>query len=86
MDTKLDLTSDNKIAVDSGKSSVTRIYDFKLIQNKPTDILKGHSDWVRGLLLSEDKKILFSCSEDKTIKMWSLDHEFGKCLKTFERH
>jgi len=76
--------NEREIAVDSGSSGDIRVYDFIMNEHKPTNILKGHSDLVNCLLLSEDKKILYSCSADKTIRKWSLEHR--TCLDTFIGH
>lgn len=46
--------------------------------------LKGHTDEVNTLALSEDKKILVSGSNDKTIKLW--DYGDLRCTKTLEGH
>jgi len=46
------------------------------------NVLKGHTNSITGLLLSED--YLLSCSEDKTIKIWLLSQ--GTCVKTFLGH
>jgi len=35
--------SDSKIVAGCSKNGDIRIYDFKMIKNEPTDILKGHS-------------------------------------------
>jgi platelet-activating factor acetylhydrolase IB subunit alpha len=36
----------------------------------------GHDNWVRGLALHASGKYLYSCSDDKTIRIWDLN--FGK--------
>ncbi|CCD24911.1 Pac1p NDAI_0E00950 [Naumovozyma dairenensis CBS 421] len=41
--------------------------------------LKGHSSWVKDLQIRGN--YLFSCSDDKTIKCWSLEN--GECVKTW---
>lgn len=43
-------------------------------------ILKGHEDWVWDFDVLESEHLLISGSEDKTIKIWSLNS--GECLKT----
>jgi len=44
----------------------------------------GHSADVKGFLVSEDRNILFSCSEDKTIRMWDIRNE--ACLRIYSGH
>jgi len=43
-------------------------------------LLTGHSDTVRGLAVSADEQLLYSCSDDDTVKIWKI--ETGACLKT----
>lgn len=45
----------------------------------PLRILQGHQKWVRSLSYSPDGKILASCSQDGTIRLW--DCLTGECLK-----
>ncbi|KAE9987488.1 hypothetical protein EG327_003811 [Venturia inaequalis] len=45
--------------------------------------LKGHDNWVRGLVFHPGGKYLLSCADDKTIRCWDLTQE-GKCVKTVE--
>ena len=42
----------------------------------------GHTRWVRNILQLADGRVL-SCSDDKTMKIWTLD---GKCQVTFTGH
>jgi len=58
--------------VGSGFSGDIRVYNFVDISGKCTKVMKGHNSYVKGFLLSEDFSILFSCSDDKKIKMWKL--------------
>lgn len=46
----------------------------------PQYILKGHLDGVRSLAVSQDKQVLISASEDKTLKLWELK-KFEKKLE-----
>ncbi len=41
--------------------------------------LHGHQNWVRFLAYSPDGKLLASCSQDGTVKLWN---EFATCLET----
>lgn len=50
---------------------------FKLIRE-----FKGHTSWVRDIKLSQLGPFLFSCSDDKSLKMWNLDT--GDCVKTWQ--
>lgn len=42
---------------------------------------KEHTCWVRCAKFSSDGKLLVSCSDDKTIKVW--DVISGQCVRTF---
>lgn len=41
----------------------------------------GHTNWVRSAKLSPDGRLIVSCSDDKTIKLW--DIASNQCIKTF---
>ena len=45
----------------------------------------GHDNWVRGLMFHPGGgKIIISCSDDKTIRVW--DYKNRRCQKTLEAH
>jgi platelet-activating factor acetylhydrolase IB subunit alpha len=44
----------------------------------------GHDNWVRSLSLHSSGKYLYSCSDDKSIRIWDLN--FGKEKKKIEAH
>lgn len=50
--------------------------EFQAIKDYP----EGHSAAVHSLAWSQDSKRLFSCSEDRTIKMWDLKGHVQKTL------
>lgn len=41
----------------------------------------GHTNWVRCAKFSPDGRLITSCSDDKTIKVWDITS--GQCVKTF---
>ena len=41
----------------------------------------GHTNWVRCARFSPDGKLIVSCSDDKTLKIW--DTTSNRCIKTF---
>ena len=50
-------------------NKVERFCDkFQRVQN-----LAGHSDYIRGVYLSQDETFVISCSNDKTVKFWDLE-------------
>lgn len=40
-----------------------------------------HTSWVRCARFSSDGRLIVSCSDDKTIKLW--DVTSGQCIRTF---
>jgi len=60
--------------------------DIKILKNNNDqyNLLKGHTDYVKDIKLTNDEKYLLSASLDKTIKLWNLKKR--KCLNTFEKH
>ncbi|ONH68843.1 Nuclear distribution protein PAC1 [Cyberlindnera fabianii] len=46
--------------------------------------LIGHKSWVKDLAFHPNGKILVSCSDDKSIKLWDL--ETGDCVRTLTGH
>ena len=46
--------------------------------------LRGHDNWVRGVLFHPGGKYIVSCSDDKTLRVW--DFKNGRCAKTLLAH
>ena len=42
-------------------------------------VLRGHDNWVRSLLFHPSGRFLYSCSDDKTIRIW--DCKSGRSAK-----
>jgi WD40 repeat protein len=43
---------------------------------------QGHTDWVRGVCFSPDGSRLASCSDDRTVRIWST--QSNECEATLE--
>ena len=46
--------------------------------------LSGHSNWVRSAKFSPDGRLIVSCSDDKTVRVW--DRQSKQCVQTFYEH
>lgn len=46
--------------------------------------LKGHLNWVRGVSVAPDDRLVVSGSDDKTVKLWDLNS--NTCVHTFFEH
>lgn len=65
------LCSDFKFLAVSDKSNKIFIYDPTTLKKIHT--FEGHRGIVTGLVFRKDSHQLFSCSEDRSVKVWSLD-------------
>ncbi|RVD81082.1 uncharacterized protein DFL_008959 [Arthrobotrys flagrans] len=62
---------DGKYVATGGKDSRIVIWDAETL--KPLKVFKHHRDSVNGLVFRRGTNQLYSCSSDRTIKLWSLD-------------
>lgn len=46
--------------------------------------LNGHDNWVRGIVFHPGGKYVISASDDKTIRVWDIQHK--RCHKTLYAH
>jgi WD40 repeat protein len=78
------ILADNKtlVSVHGGASENLKLWE--LSTGKATRVLAGHSNWIQGMALSRDGKLLATASGDKTIKIW--DAPNLKELKVLKGH
>lgn len=67
----LALSSDSKFLAVSDKSHKIFIYNPTTLKKVHT--FDGHRGTVTGLVFRRDSHQMFSCSEDRSVKVWSLD-------------
>lgn len=67
----LALSSDSKFLAVSDKSQKIFIYDPNTLKKVHT--FDGHRGVVTGIVFRRDTHQMFSCSEDRSVKVWSLD-------------
>ena len=61
-----------------------KVYLSDTTTGRQTRILEGHGDAVKGVVWSPDGKILASCSDDSTIRLW--DTASGRLLRALKGH
>ena len=44
----------------------------------------GHDNWVRGVLVHPGGRLVVSCADDKTLRIW--DYKNKRCMKTLCAH
>ncbi|KAF3940217.1 Beta-TrCP [Dactylella cylindrospora] len=64
-------SQDGKFVATGGRDSRIVIWDAETL--KPLRVFKHHRDSVNGLVFRRGTNQLYSCSSDRTIKLWSLD-------------
>ncbi|KAH3678389.1 hypothetical protein WICMUC_001406 [Wickerhamomyces mucosus] len=87
-----------KYAVTGGRDDVIRFWllpvpilrphNHPLPSSNPQGIciqeLIGHKSWIKDLAFHPNGKVLFSCSDDKSIRLWNI--ETMTCISTLEAH
>lgn len=58
-----------------------KIFSF---DTKQTFCLRGHTDWVNHVRIDSPSRVVFSASDDLSVKLWDLDSK--QCIKTFLGH
>ena len=64
------LCANDNLIVSGGPESVVKVWDVR--SGKRVTQFVGHTDNVRGLLISQDSEIILSSSSDQTVKVWSV--------------
>lgn len=67
----LAITTDSKFLAVSDRSSKIFIYDPETLKKIHT--FEGHRSVVTGIAFRRDTHQMFSCSEDRSVKVWTLD-------------
>ena len=61
----------------AGRDKTIRIWDS--LRGTCVMVLRGHDNWVRKVAFYPYGRYLYSCSDDKSIRLWELDT--GRCPK-----
>src|SRR5262245_43522614 len=82
----LALSADAKKLACGGNDRMVNIFDLSAgyANAKVEQAIENHADWVFGVAFSPDGKQLFTCSRDKTAKVWDLAAK--ESLLTFPDH
>ncbi|ROT40806.1 sulfur controller 2 [Sodiomyces alkalinus F11] len=72
---------DGKWLASGSIDKTIKVFNF---DSKETFCLRGHDDWVNHVRLDPESQVIFSVSDDCTIKMWDLENKV--CIRTLEGH
>jgi len=94
----IETNEENKTSEVNGKASTQGNYSFVISGSRDKSIkiwnasngqciatLIGHDNWVRGLAFHHSGKYLYSCSDDKTVRIWDLQ-TFKNVKKITDAH
>jgi target of rapamycin complex subunit LST8 len=68
---KLQISKD-KMLIAAGGNPIIHLYDTTANHETPYHVLEGHTQNITDLSFQSDGKLLFSCSEDGTMKVWDV--------------
>lgn len=64
--------------------SIDKTIKVSSFKTKETFCLRGHTDWVNHVRMDSPSRVVFSASDDLSVKLW--DIETRQCIKTFLGH
>src|SRR5204863_7169201 len=70
----LALSPDGKKLASGGCDRIVNVWDLSagVLNAKLEQSIENHADWVFGVAFAGDNQHLFTCSRDKTAKVWDL--------------
>lgn len=72
---------DGRTLVSGSIDKSVKVFNF---DTKQSLVLRGHTDWVNHVRLDPPSRVVFSASDDLSVKLWDLDSK--RCIKTFLGH
>ncbi|RGP72341.1 f-box and wd-40 domain-containing met30 [Fusarium longipes] len=64
--------------------SIDKTIKVSSFKTKETFCLRGHTDWVNHVRIDSPSRVLFSASDDLSVKLWDIDSR--QCIKTLLGH
>ncbi|KAK7204271.1 putative E3 ubiquitin ligase complex SCF subunit sconB [Myxozyma melibiosi] len=74
----LSLHFDSELLASGSADNTIRVWNFR---EKSFMTLRGHTDWVNSVHIHSPTRMLFSASDDTTVRMWDLD--LRQCVRVF---
>lgn len=66
--------------VSGSRDKNLRCWDYSNLQNKYSDVMQAHSDWINALETDSDKKEMYSGGKDGVVKVWKIKKKKLKCM------